>query len=256
MSASQPCPVLVINLRSSQDRWAKVSAELTRGGLVFERHEAVDGRRMSAEELKACAPWNPSAYFKPLSPGEVGCFLSHISVAERIVREGWERALVLEDDILLGDDFLARLRDLLAFSGKDFGLIKIEGALPGGKVAAVTAGGQRLMQHRRPPSRTAAQLWSQAGARQFLATCRPFHRPVDVHLKHWWEHGVEIAHVSPALVFDGDAAGSASTIGARSARGLAGFLRQTRYRWAFAFSSHWHFLRRHGFRAWCGLFGG
>lgn len=247
------CPILVINLAGSTARWAKVSAELHAYGLEFVRHEAADGRRLPAEELARLAPWDPAAFFKPLSPGEVGCFLSHVSAAERIVREGWPRALVLEDDFLLAEDFAVRLADLLAMPGPPADLIKIEGELHGGEMAAMTPGGQKLYRHRRPPSRTAAQLWSLEGARKFLATAHPFRRPVDVHLKHWWEHGMEILYVRPPLVLDGDATGTTSTIGARPARGLGGALRRLRYKTAFACASQWHYLVRRGFVSWCRL---
>lgn len=250
MSVGAPCPILVINLRSSTARWAKASAELTAAGLAFERLEAADGRILPAEELARLAPPNAGAFFKPLSPGEVGCFLSHVAAAERIVREGWPRALVLEDDFLLGADFTRRLEDLLALPGEPIDLIKIEGFLRGGQTVAVTPGGQRLRRHRRPPSRTAAQLWSLAGARRFLATARPFLRPVDVHLKHWWEHGVEVVYVDPPLVGDGDAAGVTSTIGARAAEGFAGACRRVAYKAKFAFASHGHYLFRRGFLPW------
>ncbi len=245
-----PCPVLVINLAGSTVRWQKASTELSKYGLAFERHEATDGRVLTNDELARLAPWDPAAFFKPLSPGEVGCFMSHVSVAERIVKEGWPRTLVLEDDFLLADDFPRRLKDLLAMPGPAIDLIKIEGALSGGEPVAVTPAGQKLYRHRRPPSRTAAQLWSLEGARKFLATARPFRRPVDVHLKHWWEHGIQILYVRPPLVLDGDASGATSTIGARPARGLIGSLRRIRYKAVFAFASQWHYLRRHGFDSW------
>ena len=247
------CPILVINLAGSTARWQKVSAELRAYGLAFERHEAADGRILPKDELARLAPWEPDTFFKPLSPGEIGCFLSHVSAAERIVREGWPRALVLEDDFLLADDFDGRLADLLAMPVCTADLIKIEGELRGGEPVAVTPGGQRLYRHRRPPSRTAAQLWSLEGARKFLATAQPFRRPVDVHLKHWWEHGLEILYVRPPLVLDGDATGTTSTIGARPARGLRGTLRRLQYKTVFAFASHWHYLKRHGFMSWLHL---
>lgn len=249
----QPCPILVINLAGSTARWRKVSAELTASGLAFERHEASDGRILPEEELARLAPWDPSAFFKPLSPGEIGCFLSHVSAAERIVREGWSRAVVLEDDFLLVPDFPERLADLLMTPGPPADLIKIEGELRGGEIVTVTPGGQRLYRHRRPPSRTAAQIWSLEGARKFMATAHPFLRPVDVHLKHWWEHGLEILYVRPPLVLDGDATGATSTIGARPARGLGGAWRRLAYKTNFALVSQWHYLRRYGLGSWCRL---
>jgi glycosyl transferase family 25 len=249
----RPCPILVINLAGSTARWRKVSAALASCGLAFERHEAADGRILPKEELARLAPWDPAAFFKPLSPGEVGCYLSHVSVAERIVREGWPRTLVLEDDFLLADDFVVRLEDLLALPGPPIDLIKIEGELRGGEPVAVTPGGQKLYRHRRPPSRTAAQLWSLEGARKFLAAAHPFLRPVDVQLKHWWEHGMQIVYVRPPLVLDGDATGATSTIGARPAAGLGGAWRRFRYKASFACASQWHYLRRFGLRSWCRL---
>lgn len=250
MSKASPCPILVISLRTSSARWQKVSAELDRAGLAYERLDAVDGRCLAADALARIAPWDPSAFFKPLSPGEVGCFLSHVAAAERIASEGWERALVLEDDFVLGADFVSRLEDLLSLPGPPPDLLKIEGVLRGGETVAVSPRGQRVCRHRRPPSRTAAQIWSLRGASRFLETARPIVRPVDVHLKHWWEHGVEVFYVAQPLVFDGDATGATSTIGARPARGFSGLLRRVRYKAHFAFASHCHYFCKHGLKAW------
>lgn len=252
----QPCPILVINLAGSTTRWRKVSSELNSCGLSYERHEAVDGRTLLKEEIALLAPWDSTDFFKPLSPGEIGCFLSHVSAAERIVREGWERTLVLEDDILLAEDFATKLEDLLAIPGQPIDLIKIEGELRGGEALVVSPGGQKLYRHRRPPSRTAAQIWSLNGARKFLTTARPFRRPVDVHLKHWWEHGVDILYVRPTLVLDGDAAGITSTIGSRPANGFGGFLRRVLYKSSFAYASQYHYLKRYGFSSWIRMLSG
>lgn len=249
-SDAAPLPILVINLRGSTERWAKASAELKAAGLSFERLEAVDGRLLPQTELNQIAPWDRSAFFKPLSPGEVGCYLSHLAAAERIVAEGWARALVLEDDFLLGEEFGSRLADLLVVSHAAPDLIKLEGVRSGGQSLGVLGSGYQLLRNRRPPSRTIAQLWSLAGARKFLAASRELRRPVDVQLKHWWEGNLEILHVSPPLVMDGDSAGKGSTIGARPSRGLFGRFRKMGYKVRFAWLSHWHYFRRWGLKSW------
>lgn len=246
-----PLPILVINLRGSTGRWSKASAELTAAGLVFERLEAVDGRLLPQAELDRLAPWDQGAFFKPLSPGEVGCYLSHLAAAKRIVTEGWPRALVLEDDFLLDADFSDRLADLLGATCPVADIIKLEGIRSGGKSVAALGSGRQLLRNRRPPSRTIAQLWSLSGARKFLAASRELRRPVDVQLKHWWEGNLEILHVSPPLVMDGDSSGKGSTIGARPSRGLLGCFRKMGYKLRFVWLSHWHYLRRWGLKAWC-----
>lgn len=246
---ASPCPVLLINLARSTERLRTASEEMGRAGVGFERLEAVDGSTLSADRLAELATWDGRSFFKALSPGEVGCYLSHVAAAERIVRERWPLALVMEDDFRLRPEFAATLRALVE-RGVDADLIKLEGGLRGGDVLAELPSGNRLVRHRRPPVRTVALLWSREGARKFLAVSRTLRRPVDVQLKHWWEGDLQILSVSPPpVVQDADHA-AASTIGARRPRGWIGRLRQWRYRLGYACQSQWHLLRRHGARAW------
>lgn len=244
-----PCPILLINLGRSPERLRSAGRELAAAGLAFERIEAVDGRELAADFIQRVAPWDRSAFFKPLSPGEVGCYLSHVAAAERIVREGWPKAVVLEDDFRLRPEFAATLRALVDGQA-DFDLVKLEGCLGGGQVLAELASGNRLVRHRRPPVRTVALLWSRRGAEKFLAASRMLRRPVDVQLKHWWEGDLDILAVRPPPVVQDMDHAAASTIGARRARGWTGRLRQWRYRLRYAFESQWRLLRRRGCLAW------
>jgi len=237
-------PVLLINLDGSVDRLKKASSQLAAAGISFERLPAVDGRLLPEIERSRLAPWDRKAFFKPLSPGEIGCYLSHLAALERIVKEGWARALVLEDDFLLAPDFPSRLRELLETPGSVPPLVKLEGACRGGKVERSLPSGMRIMRNRRAPSRTIAQLWSLDGARTFLAKASRLRRPVDVQIKHWWETGVEVLYVTPAPIKDGDATGAGSTIGARNPGDLKSRLRKAKYRLGFFLESTWRHLRR------------
>jgi len=247
---SNPCPILLINLDSSIDRLTAAQNKLKQAGITAERISAVDGRLFNDDERSRLTVWDKSAFFKPLSGGEIGCFLSHIAAAERIVNAGWPLAVVLEDDFELHTDFKNLLTEIINSSSPLPDLIKLEGVLSGGDAALKFPSGFKLVRHRRPPVRTVAQLWTLAGAKKFLAIARPLRRPVDVQLKHWWEGDLNILTTVPALVTQDDRQSSVSTIGARRPIGLVGKLRQYNYRFKYAIVSQWKLLSRYGWRTW------
>ena len=112
----------LINLDSSEDRLRQVEGRLfatgfvrvsdspvrwRREALVIERIPAVDGRKLSESELLKWRQrerpfWDWTTH--ELTPGEIGCFLSHREFWQKVVDERLSHAFVLEDDILLADD--------------------------------------------------------------------------------------------------------------------------------------------------------
>jgi glycosyl transferase family 25 len=89
--------VFVINLNSSASRLEKITRELGARGIPFERIEAVDGRLLP-DPAKFVSPFSQFIRPKPFSPQEVGCWLSHKKVWERIAAEKIPLSLILEDD--------------------------------------------------------------------------------------------------------------------------------------------------------------
>lgn len=105
--------IVVINLPARADRRRQIGAELARLGLSLD-HPAVT--LFAAVRPAAAGPF-PSI-------GARGCFLSHRAVLGMIAEEGWERALILEDDAAFPDGAATRLaaaRD--AAAGQDWGMI-------------------------------------------------------------------------------------------------------------------------------------
>ncbi len=87
----------LINLDRSHDRLQRMQGQFAKAGLEFIRVPAVDGRVMEPEELakiKRNRGWE-----QPLSPSEIGCFLSHRRCYEQIVESGAKFAAVFEDDV-------------------------------------------------------------------------------------------------------------------------------------------------------------
>jgi glycosyl transferase family 25 len=163
---SNPCPILLINLDSSRDRLNSALVKLKEAGLSAERISAVDGRLLTEEERKLITIWDKSAFFKPLSPGEIGCYLSHIAAAEHIVKEGWPMAVVLEDDFKLHPDFKKHLTEIINFSNQLPDMVKLEGGLKGKEAVLKLTPEVSLVRYRRPPANTLAHLWTLAGAKK------------------------------------------------------------------------------------------
>ncbi len=92
----------VINLARSHDRLAHITAELRRTGLQYEIVSAVDGRDL---DLHDRAVVDPALLAKNAFPaGTAGCALSHLRTYHRILEDGLDAALVLEDDVTLPVD--------------------------------------------------------------------------------------------------------------------------------------------------------
>lgn len=97
--------VYVINLARSLDRRAHITAELKKTGLEYEIVTAVDGRDL---DLKDSTIVDPVLLAKNSFPaGTLGCALSHLSVYQKIIAEGLDEGLILEDDVTLPTDLSA-----------------------------------------------------------------------------------------------------------------------------------------------------
>ena len=90
-AGSQLPKALLINLPRHPERFESVKVQLDSAGISYERAEAVDGKLLSPEELKAnvtlAARWL-------ITKGMIGCFLSH--------RACWKHCVEAADGPVLG----------------------------------------------------------------------------------------------------------------------------------------------------------
>jgi glycosyl transferase family 25 len=101
-------PVWVVNLERSVDRRERMRHQLNGLGLAYEFVKAVDGRELTDQDLaKWCEPSAAVAIIKrELTRGEVGCSLSHLRLYDRMIQEGHEEAVILEDDVNVNPVFV------------------------------------------------------------------------------------------------------------------------------------------------------
>lgn len=104
--------ILVINPRDFVDRRRSIERQLQTVGLAYEFIHSFDICDLDSATTKR--------YFTNslLSPGQRSCALKHLQAMRLIVERDWQRALVLEDDAILGDRFVEGVRESLFESAK------------------------------------------------------------------------------------------------------------------------------------------
>lgn len=83
-------PIFVLNLERASQRWEKAVKEMQRHGLEVNRLEAVDGKKLSEQELSSNST-RIAQFFIPR--GVVGCYLSHRKFWQMVVDRGLPSAI-------------------------------------------------------------------------------------------------------------------------------------------------------------------
>lgn len=208
--ALQGLRAFVINLVHDVERRAHMEKQLSTLGLDAEFVPAVDGRSLDAEALVAydrtrCL----RVYGVEMMPNEIGCYVSHYRLYERMVREGIAVALIMEDDLEIDPRFPRALAALLEEERPPWHIVRFE--TQRGRVAAPKSrkdrgtlvrplGETELFQLKIHVLGLGAYLIRLDGARRMVAFGRRIFMPIDQAMDRFWENGIEPYFVRPQLV--------------------------------------------------------
>lgn len=125
--------VFMINLQRRTDRRERMLRALYEQEMTCKVIAAVDGKAMNVSEIHTMGihmlPGYSDPYHgRPLTKGELGCFLSHYNIWKEIVERGLKTSLVIEDDLRFEVFFKRRLMNLMnevEEEGLDWDLIYI-----------------------------------------------------------------------------------------------------------------------------------
>lgn len=117
--------IFVISLSAAADRRAFISEQLGRAGLHFEFVDAVWGKDHYEDRAFYDREKALRIELRNLTPGEVGCALSHQKVYDLIEARGIPYALVMEDDAWVSPD-LPEVLSLLEGRLKPNDLVQLE----------------------------------------------------------------------------------------------------------------------------------
>lgn len=186
-------PVYIINLeRDSQRRKhilnevkaAQLTDNIVHIGAVYGKHLPCETYNLLYNQEK-----NKRHFSKPLTPGEVGCYASHLECWKKISQGQEPLALIIEDDIKISPEIGPILQGI-ASSGILFDMIKLVGRNKESALKKIVKiQNHTLIDYFKIPNYTGAYLISREGAKKLVASRHTFFRPVDVDLRHWWELG-------------------------------------------------------------------
>lgn len=199
-------PTFVISLPEATERQAYIRDHLGPLGLPFEFFEAVDGRAFNVLEQPVYdAPRRRRYFGRDLKPGEIGCFLSHKGIYEKMVRENIPIAFIVEDDVILQPDTPAILRDLLGCQ-TDFDFVRFLGTPKHLKarqkvLEELPTQPYTLNRLYGMPGGAYAYVMTLKGARKLLTAMDRTAFPVDTLMGREWVHGARGLIVMPSPAY-------------------------------------------------------
>lgn len=110
--------IFMINLKRRPERRIKMELTLRELGIDYTYFEAIDGKKLSDDVLvekgiKFMPEYADPYHKRPMKMGEVGCFLSHYTIWQKMVEENLKEVLILEDDIKFEPYFRERAEELM-----------------------------------------------------------------------------------------------------------------------------------------------
>ncbi len=120
--------IIVISLERAKERREKISSQFQKLGLNPLIMDAVDGQKLSADQLnKRIHLINGYRSGEQFKPGEIACTMSHIKALEIASGEKWPYLIVLEDDVILAEDFEKRVKFLFKIIPQDWEHVYLSG---------------------------------------------------------------------------------------------------------------------------------
>ncbi len=191
---AQTMPVYLINIDRAAERLAEIQRQSDEFGFRFERVDGIDGTLVPRDQwIDVDHDRFRRRHGRTILPGEYGCYRSHLTALNRFLASGDEMAVIIEDDVALDIDFLAR-----AMAAKE---------------AAPTADLIKLVNHRwngfRPMTRsrkgdivgrclfgpqgsTACYLVTRGGAEKIVKSLAVMSLPWDVAVERGWDMRISI----------------------------------------------------------------
>ena len=175
-------PIFVISLARATERRTDIIGRLEAANIRYEIVDAVDGAALDLSQI--ADRYNEKS---AITKGEIGCYLSHYNLWERIVAEDIPYAVILEDDAQWDEDFMQVAAAVAACEWQwDVVLLQGGGMRRRYRVLSQLGNGREMVQYGRHVVCTGGYLVSCGGAKKLLAHCRNIAEPIDLAWRDYW----------------------------------------------------------------------
>lgn len=191
-------PIIIINLDDSIQRWESLSKQVAELGLSCTRFSATLGSALSVQEKQS---WYDSAantkrHHRNLTNGEIGCYVSHYRIWQKIVNENIPCCIVLEDDLTI-DNAFPQVVDVIQSLDTNWDMIKLYDGRPTPFFESKQLDNEfTLGNYKEVPNGTQGYAITLEGARKLLKR-KPFFRPVDVDIQFHSELSLNVLGIKP-----------------------------------------------------------
>ena len=190
-------PIFIINMASSIERWHTTSSRLQAIGLEGTRFEATVGKALSEQEVASwySAELNRKRHHRNMTPGEIGCYVSHMRIWEKIRDEHIPFCIILEDDLTIESNLADAITNLQRL--KNWDLIKLSDNRENPFIDEASLNNDlTLGNYLKGPNGCQGYAISLTGAKKLLQR-KPFFRPVDVDIQFHSEVDLNITGIKP-----------------------------------------------------------
>ncbi|WP_226646163.1 glycosyltransferase family 25 protein [Microbulbifer variabilis] len=203
----------------------------------------VDGRRgipkLEADEV-ICNNITRWRHLCELKSSEIGCYLAHLRAIRQAYQAGLQRACILEDDVLLEDDFGRVLAELERLS-PEVEMVRLMGLKVRKRkiIRCLNDGVHKLVRPERGWCGAQGYLINRRGMEKVLGYANRIFEPIDKVFDHFWQFDLKLYGVEPHLLWETEHTSSIVKSNVHKAS-VARWLY-----WLHPFGKFWRSIQRH-----------
>lgn len=190
----------ILNLERAEERRKFIIPQVEALGSPYERIAAVDGKKLSKNEIIDEVSYVNFFKMQPES-GTIGCSLSHEKAWRRFLESDSEFALIFEDDVKFDPKELSEVMSSVIENKSLWDIVGLELNHYGypQKIAKLALD-KFLVFYMTNVKHTGAYLINRSAAKKMLEKFYPIKMPLDHYFTRSWEFGLRFCGVEPRIV--------------------------------------------------------